>query len=215
MTQARKTGSVGFWILGAGLALVVLARGLDGLQLRRLASKQAEIDQLSAVERPAAPRPALGALPETVAAGRQLATVDAPGMQLAQTDGWNPEDADPTTNGEGGIDAPAPDWNRPAPPNDSPWDGPVRQDRDKRREAREELAELRASQASTAYLHEWIFLLGTLTLVVGLTVTAATANGLARIGAMVMAAILLVSLYIGGIAWIGSVLNTVRGAGAM
>ncbi len=210
MTQAQRTSSVGFWILGVGLALVVLARGLDGLQLRRLAMKQAEVEKLSATQQPERPSRAAADLSDDLAAGRQLAMLDEPGLQLAQAE-WGevapaPADDDAATLGPG---------DQPAQPKEAPWDGPVRQDRDNQREAREELKELQASQAGAAYLHEWIFLLGTLTLVAGLTVTAATGPGLSRIAAMVLAAILLVSLYIGGVAWIGSILNTVRGVGAM
>ncbi len=83
-------------------------------------------------------------------------------------------------------------------------------DREEAEELQEEYEDVRDSQASKAYYYEWIFLLGTLTLAIGLMITSATAVGMVRILSMILMGLLLVSIYIGGIAWIGSVANTVR-----
>ncbi|MFP4355288.1 MAG: hypothetical protein ACLFUJ_09210 [Phycisphaerae bacterium] len=70
-------------------------------------------------------------------------------------------------------------------------------------------------RARDAYLHEWAFLTGTILLAVGLLITAGRSDGLTRIAAMAMVGVILFSIYIGGVAWLGSLVGTVRGLGGM
>jgi hypothetical protein len=61
------------------------------------------------------------------------------------------------------------------------------------------------------YWTEWIFVLGSILLMIGLILVGFTGAGAERIICLVMIAIITFSIYIGGIAWIPSVLNSVVG----
>ncbi len=61
------------------------------------------------------------------------------------------------------------------------------------------------------YWTEWIFVLGSILLMIGLILVGFTGAGAERIICLVMIAIITFSIYIGGIAWIPSMLNSVVG----
>ena len=61
------------------------------------------------------------------------------------------------------------------------------------------------------YWTEWIFVLGSILLMIGLILVGFTGAGPERIICLAMIAIITFSIYIGGIAWIPSALNSVVG----
>ena len=61
------------------------------------------------------------------------------------------------------------------------------------------------------YWTEWIFVIGSILLMIGLILVGFTGIGAERIICLAMIAIIMFSIYIGGIAWLSSVVNTVAG----
>ena len=61
------------------------------------------------------------------------------------------------------------------------------------------------------YWTEWIFVLGSILLMIGLILVGFTGTGPERIICLAMIAIITFSIYIGGIAWIPSMLNSIVG----
>lgn len=68
-----------------------------------------------------------------------------------------------------------------------------------------------SSAAMRAYWYEWMFLIGSVVLVAGLLTTAASGTWPERIVCFVMLAIIAFSIYIGGVAWLGSTATTIKG----
>jgi len=77
-------------------------------------------------------------------------------------------------------------------------------------EAQEDVASASVNSAMHAYWFEWMFLIGSVVLVLGLLATAATGAWPERIVCFVMLAIFTFSIYIGGMAWLGSAANTIK-----
>ncbi|MBS3734600.1 MAG: hypothetical protein KGY99_06700 [Phycisphaerae bacterium] len=67
------------------------------------------------------------------------------------------------------------------------------------------------SAAMRAYWYEWMFVIGSIVLVAGLLTTAASGTWPERIVCFVMLAIIAFSIYIGGVAWLGSTATTIKG----
>jgi hypothetical protein len=61
------------------------------------------------------------------------------------------------------------------------------------------------------YWTEWVFVLGSILLMIGLILVGFTGVGAERIICLAMIAIITFSIYIGGIAWLASVVNTMGG----
>jgi hypothetical protein len=59
------------------------------------------------------------------------------------------------------------------------------------------------------YWLEWAFVLGTLVLANGLILCSFTATGATRLMCLVMTAIITFSLYVGGVAWIAALINSI------
>jgi predicted Zn finger-like uncharacterized protein len=90
--------------------------------------------------------------------------------------------------------------------------------KERRRLERDEWADLRsdARKAGSAYViwsywREWLFLVGTLALAVGLVVVGFGGCLPEKIACLLMLLVLTVSLYIGGLAWLGSAASTIGG----
>jgi len=96
-------------------------------------------------------------------------------------------------------------------------------ERDKRKEQRELEADEWRNKLNDAelavpsnrmwgYLREAMFMFGTVCLAVGLLAVGFTGQGAERWICLIMLAIITFSLYIGGVAWISSIMNSVAGA---
>ena len=75
------------------------------------------------------------------------------------------------------------------------------------------------SQARTAdegntmegYWREWLFLIGSLGLVMGALSLAFGGTGAERIACLIIVGLVIFSIYVGGVAWTGSIINNVKG----
>ncbi len=63
------------------------------------------------------------------------------------------------------------------------------------------------------YWHEWLFIFGTVVLVLGVLTLAFTGHGAERWIAYIMIAIITFSIYVGGVAWIGSIVSSTGSTG--
>ena len=84
--------------------------------------------------------------------------------------------------------------------------------------SRERVDELREAASKTAtknliwaYWREWVFVIGSMALVIGLILVAFLGTGPERIVCFVMLGIITFSIYIGGMAWVSSMLNSIAG----
>ena len=72
-------------------------------------------------------------------------------------------------------------------------------------------AKQRSLYLAGGYWTEWIFVIGSILLMIGLILVGFTGVGPERIICLAMIAIITFSIYIGGVAWLSSVVNTVAG----
>ena len=68
-----------------------------------------------------------------------------------------------------------------------------------------------ADNTMAGYWHEWLFLIGSLGLIVGALTVAFGGTGAERIVCLIMVALVVFSIYVGGVAWAGSIINNVKG----
>ena len=79
------------------------------------------------------------------------------------------------------------------------------------KDLREDAQDAGINNVMWGYWTEWIFVLGSILLMIGLILVGFTGAGPERIICLAMIAIITFSIYIGGIAWIPSALNSVVG----
>lgn len=94
--------------------------------------------------------------------------------------------------------------------NDRDLDADEKEDlQDKEKRLRKSVENAGANFRTFSYYREWGFLLGTVLLVFGLVATGFTADGAARWICLIMLAIITFSIYVGGIAWLGSLASLI------
>ncbi|MCK4623687.1 MAG: hypothetical protein KAV00_00110 [Phycisphaerae bacterium] len=69
----------------------------------------------------------------------------------------------------------------------------------------------RAANDINGYWREWVFVIGSILLTLGAFAVAFRGTGAERLACLVLIGIITFSIYIGGVAWIGSIINTAKG----
>ena len=69
----------------------------------------------------------------------------------------------------------------------------------------------KAANDMNGYWREWVFVIGSILLTLGAFTVAFRGTGAERLACLVLIGIITFSIYIGGAAWIGSIINTAKG----